>query len=83
MAAIVIRTDAIIIHGENIDMKTAETFSKKYKNSFQYGVLLEIDSKMSHTVKATKNEKYKFHCLPYGKNQFLIFRQIKVSSFHQ
>ena len=59
-----------VIHGENTDNKVEQNSSEKCADYFQYRVSFKSEWGGSHPVKTIKNEKYKFHCLPYGESLF-------------
>ena len=55
---------------EDINNKTKkkEVNSKKYGGSFKYKVPFKSKWKVDFPIKEVYNDKYKFHCLPCGKN---------------
>ena len=55
---------------EDINNKTKkkEVNSKKYGGSFKYKVPFKSKCKVNFPIKKVYNDKYKFHCLPCGKN---------------
>ena len=64
-------------HGDNSDKSnndersqaTAVTISKKkFTGSKTYNLAFKSEWKASYPIEEVKHEKYKFHCLPCGKN---------------
>ena len=58
-----------IISEEESEAERPETSSKKkYAGSAKYKVAFKSEWKALHPIEAVKNDIYKFHCLPCGKN---------------
>ena len=52
----------------NKKAKKKKVNSKNYGGSFKYKVPFKSEWKVNFSVKKVYNDKYKFHCLPCGKN---------------
>ena len=67
-------TENISLSDEEDINKKAKVNSKKYGGSFKYKVPFKSEWKVNFPIKEVYNDKYKFHCLPCGKN---------LSCYHQ
>ena len=47
---------------------TSAESKRKYTGFFQYKVVFKESWKADYPIKAVPNDKYKFHCLPCGRN---------------
>ena len=47
---------------------TAAESKRKYTGSFQYKVVFKESWKENYPIEAVPDDKYKFHCLPCGRN---------------
>ena len=62
--------DEVLVSSSDDEKKegTAAESKRKYTGSFQYKVVFKESWKENYPIEAVPDDKYKFHCLPYGRN---------------
>ena len=58
---------------------TSVESKRKYTGSFHYKIIFKESWKAAYPIKAVPNDKYKFHCLPYGRNLSFHHHGLKMS----